>query len=217
MVEAGNRVLQSLLSSLVLYYSLDEYRSVPGLADSGGIDRWLGTKGATRAPPEMRPAWHVPNDEEVAFANELLGLHLTGALRDLRAVVATGAAGKRSDVGLKFDTARLGRGGIIGEDVERSVLTARRTVAYVISAHGSLICLHSGSVETWKRLCFRSSALVTFLNFWRLLLNYERATFLKSGFVLSIMKQGLLHFISGLISHGVLMDVNAESDCRAQD
>jgi proteasome activator subunit 4 len=94
-IEAANRVLQSLLSSLVLYYSVDEYRSVPALPNSAGVDPWLGTRGASRPPPGLLPTWHVPNDEEVAFANELLALHLTGALSDLSQIVEEGTAGTK--------------------------------------------------------------------------------------------------------------------------
>lgn len=58
------------------------------------MDPWLGTKGASRAPSDHKPLWHVANEEEIAFANKLLDLHLTGALKDLRGVVESGGAGE---------------------------------------------------------------------------------------------------------------------------
>lgn len=47
------------------------------------LEEWISTKDYNSDKPLMGPKWHVPNDEEVQFANELLKLHFHSALDDL--------------------------------------------------------------------------------------------------------------------------------------
>lgn len=47
------------------------------------LEEWIDKKDFSVDKPIMAPNWHVPTDEEVKFANELLKLHLESALDDL--------------------------------------------------------------------------------------------------------------------------------------
>jgi proteasome activator subunit 4 len=47
------------------------------------LEEWISTKDYSYDEPPMAPKWHIPSDEEVHFANELLNLHLKSALDDL--------------------------------------------------------------------------------------------------------------------------------------
>lgn len=55
---------------------------------SGGLEKWTSTKdfGIESA---VGPNWHIPNTEELQFANELLNLHLDSALDDLLKICQT--------------------------------------------------------------------------------------------------------------------------------
>lgn len=84
--DAGGLVLSSVLRSIILFYPLDQYklhRNYPGL---DGIEDWISTKGDWTLDKEGGPTWHSPNANEVAFANELLDLHLKAALAELRSI-----------------------------------------------------------------------------------------------------------------------------------
>lgn len=80
---AGDHVLRSLLGGLILYYPIDQYRCVSCHPDAAVLEKWISTKDYLNDEPLTRPKWHVPNDEEVQFANELLNLHFQSALDDL--------------------------------------------------------------------------------------------------------------------------------------
>ncbi|KAK3024317.1 hypothetical protein RJ639_042999, partial [Escallonia herrerae] len=80
---AGDHVLRSLLGSLVLYYPIDQYKCVLHHSSAAGLEEWISTKDFSSEEPFMGPKWHVPNEEEVQFANELLHMHLESALDDL--------------------------------------------------------------------------------------------------------------------------------------
>lgn len=80
---AGDHVLRSLLGSLVHYYPIDQYKCVLHHQDATSLEEWIDMKDFSVDKPIMAPNWHVPTDEEVQFANELLKVHLESALDDL--------------------------------------------------------------------------------------------------------------------------------------
>ncbi|BBN11909.1 proteasome activator subunit 4 [Marchantia polymorpha subsp. ruderalis] len=80
--EAGNRLLSSLLGSLIFYYPLDQYKLNSRLVD--GVEAWISTK--ISAEDGDAPHWHIPNKEELSYANALLDQHLRGAVSSLRDV-----------------------------------------------------------------------------------------------------------------------------------
>ena len=47
------------------------------------LEEWISAKDYNSDGPLMGPMWHVPSDDEVQFANELLNLHFQSALDDL--------------------------------------------------------------------------------------------------------------------------------------
>lgn len=80
---AGDHVLRSLLGSLVLYYPVDQYKSVSRHSSASSLEEWVSTKDFLVDETFLGPKWHVPSSEEIQFANELLNLHLESALDDL--------------------------------------------------------------------------------------------------------------------------------------
>ena len=44
------------------------------------MEKWISTKDYTEDGPLLSPKWHVPVEEEISFANELLSLHFQSAL-----------------------------------------------------------------------------------------------------------------------------------------
>ncbi|GMJ16016.1 proteasome activating protein 200 [Hibiscus trionum] len=85
---AGDHLLRSLLGSLVLYYPTDQYKCTFNHPAAAALEEWISAKdysdGALKGP-----TWHVPSDEEVQFANELLILHFQSALDDLLRISQT--------------------------------------------------------------------------------------------------------------------------------
>ncbi|CAL5335470.1 unnamed protein product [Camellia sinensis] len=85
---AGDHVLRSLLGSLVLYYPIDQYKCILHHPAAAALEEWISTKDYDDKP-FTGPKWHVPSDEEVQFANELLNLHFKSALDDLLRICQT--------------------------------------------------------------------------------------------------------------------------------
>ncbi|GAB2279785.1 hypothetical protein Dimus_014424 [Dionaea muscipula] len=79
----GDHVLRSLLGSLVLYYPLEQYSCILCHPDAPLLEKWISAKGYSADEPLTAPKWHIPVEEEVSFANELLELHLVSALEEL--------------------------------------------------------------------------------------------------------------------------------------
>ncbi|KAM7252530.1 hypothetical protein ACFE04_024413 [Oxalis oulophora] len=80
---AGDHLLRSLLGCLVLYYPIDQYRCILRHPAASAVEEWISTKDYSNDNKLMVPKWHIPNDEELLFANELLNLHFHSALDDL--------------------------------------------------------------------------------------------------------------------------------------
>ncbi|CAA0832493.1 proteasome activating protein 200 [Striga hermonthica] len=80
---AGDHVLRSLLGSLVHYYPVDQYKCVTHHPFAASLEQWIDTKDFSLDKPAMGPKWHVPTEEEINLANELLMLHFESALDDL--------------------------------------------------------------------------------------------------------------------------------------
>lgn len=80
---AGDHVLRSLLGSLVLYYPIDQDKCVLRHSVAASLEEWISTKDFLDDKLPLGPNWHIPCNEEIQFANELLNLHLEGGLDDL--------------------------------------------------------------------------------------------------------------------------------------
>ncbi|MED6148307.1 hypothetical protein PIB30_051930 [Stylosanthes scabra] len=79
---AADHLLRSLLGSQIHYYPIDQYRCFLSHPDAAALEEWISTKDFT-ADERLTPKWHIPCDEEVQFANELLDIHFKSALDDL--------------------------------------------------------------------------------------------------------------------------------------
>ncbi|XP_042519744.1 proteasome activator subunit 4 isoform X2 [Macadamia integrifolia] len=86
---AGDHVLRSLFGSLILYYPIDQYRCISRHPDAVILEEWISTKGCQNEEQLLIPKWHVPSDDEILFANELLNLHFQSALDDLLQICRT--------------------------------------------------------------------------------------------------------------------------------
>ena len=53
------------------------------------LEEWISTKDYSNNELPICPKWHIPNDDEVHFANELLDLHFKAALDDLLTMCQT--------------------------------------------------------------------------------------------------------------------------------
>ncbi|KAK6149467.1 hypothetical protein DH2020_016992 [Rehmannia glutinosa] len=80
---AGDHVLRSLLGSLVHYYPIDQYKCVTNHFIAASLEEWIDRKDFSLDKPVMGPKWHVPIEDEIDFANDLLKLHFESALDDL--------------------------------------------------------------------------------------------------------------------------------------
>ena len=56
--------------------------------DAAALEEWISTKDFSTAE-RLIPKWHIPCDEEVQFANELLDIHFKSALDDLLKICQT--------------------------------------------------------------------------------------------------------------------------------
>ncbi|OMO83857.1 Armadillo-like helical [Corchorus capsularis] len=86
---AGDHLLRSLLGSLVLYYPMDQYKCIFNHPLATALEEWICTKDYTDDGALKAPKWHIPTNEEVQFANELLVLHFQSALDDLLRICQT--------------------------------------------------------------------------------------------------------------------------------
>ncbi|KAL5981317.1 hypothetical protein ACLOJK_015372 [Asimina triloba] len=80
---AGDHVLRSLLASLVLYYPVDQHKCILRHPAAAMLEEWISTKDYQNKDPSLTPKWHIPSEDEVFLANELLDLHFKSALDDL--------------------------------------------------------------------------------------------------------------------------------------
>uniref|UniRef100_A0A7N0VL51 Proteasome activator subunit 4 n=1 Tax=Kalanchoe fedtschenkoi TaxID=63787 RepID=A0A7N0VL51_KALFE len=80
---AGDHLLRSLLGSLTLYYPLDQYKCLSPHPAAASLEEWISSKDSSVDVPLIAPRWHLPNEAETEFANELLSLHFQSALDDL--------------------------------------------------------------------------------------------------------------------------------------
>ncbi|XP_058208862.1 proteasome activator subunit 4 isoform X1 [Rhododendron vialii] len=86
---AGDHVLRSLLGSLVLYYPVDQYKCISHHPAAAALEEWISSKDDLEDKPFVGPKWHVPSDEEIQYANELIELHFKSALDDLLRICQT--------------------------------------------------------------------------------------------------------------------------------
>ncbi|KAJ7527156.1 hypothetical protein O6H91_16G039400 [Diphasiastrum complanatum] len=84
--EAGNRVLSSLLGTLVLYFPLEQYKSCLSYPGIKGLELWINASHNHDVSILTGPRWHIAERDEIEYAKELVNLHLTGALLDLQNV-----------------------------------------------------------------------------------------------------------------------------------
>ncbi|KAF7816036.1 proteasome activator subunit 4-like [Senna tora] len=79
---AADHLLRSLLGSLIHYYPIDQYKCILSHPDAAVLEEWISSKDYSN-DERLIPKWHIPCDEEVQFANELLDIHFKSALDDL--------------------------------------------------------------------------------------------------------------------------------------
>eukprot|EP00250_Pteridium_aquilinum_P007746 c17405_g1_i1 orf=311-5854(-) len=84
--EAGSLLLTSIIGCVILFYPLDQYRLYQKYTGLEGIEEWLSTKPDSGFDKTDGPIWHLPSANEISFANELLDLHLKGALAELKSI-----------------------------------------------------------------------------------------------------------------------------------
>ncbi|CAJ1960253.1 unnamed protein product [Sphenostylis stenocarpa] len=85
---AADHLLRSLLGSQIHYYPVDQYKCVLSHPDAVALEEWISTKGFSTYE-RLIPKWHIPCDEEINFANELIDIHFKSALDDLLKICQT--------------------------------------------------------------------------------------------------------------------------------
>ncbi|XP_057429773.1 proteasome activator subunit 4 isoform X2 [Lotus japonicus] len=85
---AADHLLRSVLGSQIHYYPIDQYKCVFSHPDAVALEQWISMKDFY-TDERLIPKWHVPNDEEIQFANELLDIHFKSALDDLLKICQT--------------------------------------------------------------------------------------------------------------------------------
>lgn len=80
---------------MVLYISMEIQtlnflfcRCVLSHPDAVALEEWISTKGFS-TEENFIPKWHIPCDEEIQFANELIDIHFQSALDDLLKICQT--------------------------------------------------------------------------------------------------------------------------------
>lgn len=53
---------------------------------AASLEEWISTKDCLDDKLLIGPKWHIPCNEEIQFANELLNSHLEGGLDDLQKI-----------------------------------------------------------------------------------------------------------------------------------
>ncbi|KAL5729683.1 hypothetical protein ACHQM5_002598 [Ranunculus cassubicifolius] len=86
---AGDHLLRSLLGSLVFYYPTDQYKCISCHPDAPLVEEWISTKFSSKEEPIGCPKWHIPNEHELSFANELLNHHFCASLDTLLTMCQT--------------------------------------------------------------------------------------------------------------------------------
>ncbi|XP_072991036.1 proteasome activator subunit 4 [Typha latifolia] len=89
---AGDHVLRSLLGSLVFYYPINQYKPFSCQPVASILEPWGCSKNYQSEKIDTfdyPPKWHIPIQEELAFANELLDLHFQSALDELFEICQT--------------------------------------------------------------------------------------------------------------------------------
>ncbi|XP_073098688.1 proteasome activator subunit 4 isoform X3 [Elaeis guineensis] len=89
---AGDHVLRSLLGSLVLFYPINQYKPFSCQQVSSVLEDWVCSKdygNGIKKESNYLPEWHIPSQDELSFANELLDLHFQSALDDLLRICQT--------------------------------------------------------------------------------------------------------------------------------
>ncbi|KAK7305308.1 hypothetical protein VNO77_43212 [Canavalia gladiata] len=85
---AADYFLRALLSSQIHYYPIDQYKCVLSHPDAVSLEGWISTKDYS-IDERLIPKWHIPSDEEIHFANELIDIHFKSALDDLLKICQT--------------------------------------------------------------------------------------------------------------------------------
>ncbi|XP_027335262.1 proteasome activator subunit 4 [Abrus precatorius] len=85
---AADHFLRSLLASQIHYYPIDQYKCVLSHPNAVALEEWISTKDIS-TDESLIPKWHIPTDEEVHFANELVDIHFKSALDDLLKICQT--------------------------------------------------------------------------------------------------------------------------------
>ncbi|ONK69303.1 uncharacterized protein A4U43_C05F21440 [Asparagus officinalis] len=89
---AGDHVLRSLLGSLILYYPIEQYKTFSCHPTTTVLEDWCCSKNYEKIKNETfnaLPKWHIPRQDEISFANELLDLHFQSALDELLNICQT--------------------------------------------------------------------------------------------------------------------------------
>ncbi|KAJ4793820.1 Proteasome activator subunit 4 [Rhynchospora pubera] len=96
---SGENVLRSLLASLISYYPLDQYRPSSSQPVATILERWGCAKADLDEKTEELdpPKWHIPSQEEINFAKELLQCHLISPLENLQNICQTETQNEAGD------------------------------------------------------------------------------------------------------------------------